>query len=88
MARVLLVEDDREVLDILCQALQSAGHDAEPVRRCSHALRAFKSHPHDLVVVDVVLPDGSGCDLAERVRAAGKAILMITGYDDQLAAMP
>ena len=87
MARVLLVEDDREVLEILRQALLSAGHDAEPVFRYSHAVRAFKSHRHDLMVADVVLPDGSGCDLAGRVRAAGKAVVMITGYDERLPAL-
>lgn len=89
--RVLLVEDDPDLLDMARAALSGAG--AEVVAAGS-AEAAFEAVPDrlDVLVTDVVLPGASGADVADRLRTRhpGLPVLFVTGYAardvDRLAA--
>jgi DNA-binding response OmpR family regulator len=85
LASILLVDDHDDLLTILHEAVTSAGHQVECVRTLATAERAFASNRHDLVVTDLVLPDGCGYALAERVRADGRRAVLISGYPDEEA---
>jgi DNA-binding NtrC family response regulator len=52
------------------------------------ALRAIEQKPFDAYVMDYKLPDGSGLDVAERIRSKGSEvpIILISGYDATLVA--
>ncbi|MGQ0765766.1 MAG: response regulator transcription factor [Gemmatimonadota bacterium] len=81
--RILVVEDRREVLQVLERALAGAGYAVITAENAVAALeRAVDSAP-DLVVLDVGLPDRSGFEVARelRMRAFTRPILMLTARD-------
>ena len=69
MCRLLLLEDDRGLIDGLKYSLEKNGFDldvARTVREARHALRG--GHPYDLLLLDVTLPDGNGFMVCEEAR--------------------
>src|SRR5436853_3784393 len=66
MARILLVEDDLDVCLVIEHALIDGGHAVDATGRVLAAFVLLGSHPFDLVVTDVRLPDGSGFEVADR----------------------
>ncbi len=83
--RVLVVDDDPGILDVVSYALRNEGLDVETAETAVDAERAL-ARPVDLVILDVMLPGGSGTDLLRRVRAAGNVvpILMLTARDAEV----
>lgn len=79
MIRVLVVEDDPAIRAVAEKAMTSAGMVVTTAESLGRALEKLESGGIDLVVSDVVLPDGSGIDLAER---AGKStpFVFTSGY--------
>ncbi|HEX5407319.1 MAG TPA: response regulator transcription factor [Pseudonocardiaceae bacterium] len=69
-ARVLVVDDEPQVRDLLSTALRSSGFDVLAAPDGAQAVAAARSHPPDVLVLDVVLPDVDGRVLARRLRGA------------------
>jgi two-component system response regulator MprA len=85
--RVLVVDDDLNLLRMLRRGLTLAGYDVDAVEDGDSALRGLRDGSPDLLVLDVMLPEPlDGLEIARRVRAAGSdiPILMLTARD-QLA---
>lgn len=82
--RVLVVEDDAETREGIAQALASDGHEVVRAERGESGTRAVRSGAVDAVILDVMLPDGSGVDLCRDWRASGVRlpILMLTARTD------
>src|SRR4051812_34309940 len=80
--RVLLVEDHKDSRDVMSRMLRSAGFAVDAAATCGEALALGTSHTFDLLVTDLDLPDGSGWDLAERLRPAlpGMVAIAVTGH--------
>lgn len=78
--RVLIVEDEAEVADLLQRTLRTAAWAPDAVMTGASALEALAVNDYDLVVLDVGLPDMDGFELCRRWRAAGgrTPILMLT----------
>src|SRR3954447_19356005 len=92
-APILLVEDDPVVRTFLADNLTADGHDLVVVDCVRDALRALDAQRHDLAVVDLGLPDGSGLELLRRIRAAdgvvshldpGLPVVILSGRDGEL----
>ena len=69
MCRLLLLEDDRGLIDGLKYSLEKNGFDldvARTVQEARHALRG--GHPYDLLLLDVTLPDGNGFMVCEEAH--------------------
>jgi DNA-binding response OmpR family regulator len=68
--RVLVVEDDPEIVKLLSDFLRLDGFSVAAARDSDAALQAFELEPAavDCIVLDVMLPDGSGFDVCRRVR--------------------
>src|SRR5215469_3126632 len=84
-ASILIVDDDVAVRDLTVQALEALDYrvlDAANGRVALDMLRG--SEPIDLIVIDLVMPDMSGRQLATRIRAnnPAQAIVFMSGYDD------
>ena len=79
--RLLLVEDDPDVGDMLLIALQDGGHVVDLVGTAEDALWRANEQQHDVVLLDVELPDGSGFDVVRSLRRSGSTtpVLMLTG---------
>lgn len=83
LARILVVEDDVGVRRALELALTEEGHSPQSVADPESALEAFRVDPHDLVLIDIMLPGGSGLDLCRRIRSQSQVpIIMVTARDD------
>ena len=78
--RVLIVEDDPEVADLLVRTLRDAAWAADVVGRGEDAIDAQAATAYDLVILDIGLPDIDGIEVCRRWRRNGEAIpiLMLT----------
>ena len=80
--RILLVDNDSQVLSILGEMLKDAGHHVLPVPSGAEALRVFVPSGFDLIITNVGMPEMSGWDVAERLRASDPhvPVIFITGW--------
>lgn len=69
--RVLLVEDSAPTRDLLERSLGEVGIELATAARLSTGLRCALTEEFDVIVLDLMLPDGSGLDLCREVRAQG-----------------
>lgn len=85
-ARILLAEDDEFLRSGLMEMFQKEGYEVESAGTCSAAISAFESSPFDLVILDVMLPDGNGFDICSQIRKSSDAvpILFLTACDDEI----
>ncbi len=80
MARILLVDDDPELRDVLCEILTKARHDVVTASGAREALVLYRAHQPDLVITDIFLPDESGLNLIfELTRTSGVKVIAISG---------
>ena len=88
--RILLVDDDATVLDVLARTILKLGYGVEPYSSPTAALAAFQAHPEafDLLFTDQMMPELTGLELIDRVRAARDDLptLMTTGRPDLLSS--
>ncbi len=86
---LLLVDDDRQVLESMTDWLRSQGLQVDPVRGVAEANERLSRKAYDLLLVDVRLQDGDGLDLLEQVRRnyTQSQVILITGYGDADAAV-
>ncbi|GII79583.1 DNA-binding response regulator [Sphaerisporangium rufum] len=82
-ARLLIVEDDPNILELLCASLRFAGFEVTPAAGGADAVRAAQRRRPDLIVLDVMLPDMDGFDVVRRLRGGGvhTPVLFLTARD-------
>ena len=68
--RLLVVDDDEETRRLLVRNLQLASHGVKAVASCADARDVMSRERFDVVVLDVMLPDGSGIELCSELRRA------------------
>jgi two-component system response regulator MprA len=81
--RILVVEDERAIANVLRRGLALEGYTVEVADAGRAALDAVRDRPPDLVVLDLMLPDMDGLEVARRLRGAGERtpVLMLTARD-------
>jgi response regulator NasT len=80
---LLIVDDDRLVLETLAKGLRDAGYQVSEAGDCASALEAVAKEKPDLALLDVRLPDNTGVDLAKRLAADhGVPFMFLSAYDD------
>ncbi|MEM9659102.1 MAG: sigma-54 dependent transcriptional regulator, partial [Planctomycetota bacterium] len=86
---LLLVDDDRQLLESMSEWLRSQGLEVEPVGGCAAANAALAKRQYDLALVDVRLQDGDGFDLLEQLRRRypDMPVVMMTGYAEADSAV-
>jgi two-component system OmpR family response regulator len=84
---LLLIEDDAEVRNLLCGQLRDARYTVDCVATRSEAEACLARKPYDALVVDALLPDGSGLELARDHATQGVRALVITGHPDAMMAL-
>jgi len=77
--RILVVDDERVVRDLLAQMLRAQGYVVD-VAASAREARALKG-PWDLLITDVVMPEMDGVKLSRRINAV--QVLFISGYDQE-----
>jgi two-component system OmpR family response regulator len=78
--RVLVVEDERRLADLLARGLREAGHTVDVRHTGSDGLLAATGGPYDGVVLDLMLPGLDGITVCRRLRERGSSVpvLMLT----------
>jgi DNA-binding response OmpR family regulator len=81
--RVLIVEDDRSMTEVLKKGLEEENHVVSVARDGPEGLELSESYQFDVIVLDWMLPRMDGLDVARRLRKNGRAapILMLTARD-------
>jgi DNA-binding response OmpR family regulator len=84
VARVLVVEDEAKLRDLVCSYLEREGHTPVGVGRGSEAIDAASRLVPDLVILDLMLPDVDGVAVARELRRLNDvAILMLTARSEE-----
>lgn len=84
MSKILLLEDDRSLINGLSFALHKAGYELEIARTLEEAGVLWQDGRYDLLILDVSLPDGSGFAFCEKVRQTSQVpIIFLTASDEE-----
>ncbi len=86
MKSVLIVDDDRELCELVAELLADEGFRVEAVNRGDEGLERALSGEHALVVLDVMMPGMNGFEVLRRLRAEGSAVhvLMLTARGEDI----
>lgn len=89
MPRVLIVEDDDSMRDMVGYALADEGMEIEAVADGESALELFSSSgPFDLVILDVMLPGVDGITVCKELTSASDVpVIMLTARDDEMSVV-
>jgi two-component system OmpR family response regulator len=81
--RILIVDDDQRLADVLRRGLEEDGHVVDLCHEGEPAIRQGQSSRYDAIVLDIMLPGQDGCEVARTLRATGVTtpILMLTARD-------
>jgi len=83
--RVLLIEDEVAISEPLAAALEREGFQALVAATASEGLELFRTRSPELVLLDVMLPDGDGRDVLRQIRAVSRApVIMLTARGEEM----
>lgn len=85
--RVLLVDDDPALRSAMAAFLDRTGFEVFTAATAAEGLAVFDRERPDVVLLDLQLPDRSGMDVLEDVRARGGAVILLTGHGDVATAV-
>ena len=87
MTRILVVEDDRDIAELVERYLQKAGFSTEVLSSGRDALKALAERPPDLLILDLMLPQVDGLEICRvargNSRTAAIPIIMLTARADE-----
>jgi len=87
MTRILVVEDDRDIGELVSRYLQKAGFAVDLISSGREALTAIRERPPDLVILDLMLPQVDGLEICRILRSDKKTaaipIIMLTARADE-----
>lgn len=86
MAKVLIIDDEPNVLDFVCRLVEGEGHSTVRATDCAEGLSAAEDPSVDIIIADIFLPDSSDPSewLSKLKDKTGKRpLIFITGYPSQ-----
>lgn len=84
MATILIVEDDIDTNEAVCEYLQEAGHSTVSALDGDEAIKLFSEHKIDLIVLDIMLPTITGLSVLKSIRKTSQVpVLMLTAMEDE-----
>jgi two-component system, OmpR family, alkaline phosphatase synthesis response regulator PhoP len=90
MRRILVVEDDRAISNLIYLNLDVAGYESRQVFSSNEALQLLKDNTFDLILLDVMLPDMDGFELMGNIRPLNIPVIFITaknGLSDKVKGL-
>ena len=82
MHRILIVEDNRPVANLIATYLNFGGYETSQVYDGQLALELLAEEPFDLLILELMLPKVSGTEIIERVKETEIPIIVLTARDD------
>ena len=85
-ARILVVEDEDEVRQLLSDILASEGHEVVAAANGSEGIEVFKQNTFDLVFSDLGMPDMSGWEVAGEIKSINSTVpvILVTGWNVEI----
>src|SRR5579859_2734010 len=84
-ARILLVEDDEVLCELILRNLAARGHDVRAAEDAQAALNHLRTMPFDLIILDICLPDETGWEVLRTAQKEGRLPpLQMNGHAGQL----
>ena len=84
MKKILIVEDEPDIQELLCAYLRDAGYETAAAGDGVTSFNLFQSHHFDLVLLDIMLPNIAGFGVCELIRQRSQVpILMLTALDTE-----
>lgn len=91
MKRILIIEDDPEILDIVAFNLEKEGYRVSTATDGEEALLSFAAHAYDLVILDLMIPKLNGLDVLDSIRTRSDVPVLImsakTSEEDRLEGL-
>jgi two-component system phosphate regulon response regulator PhoB len=88
MAKIVIVDDEQDILDVLEFNLRQAGHEVVTALTGRDGLRLVLAAPPDLLILDLMLPDVSGTEVCRAIRSSAPArtvpVLMLSARSDEI----
>lgn len=85
MKRILLVEDDLSLIEGLKFSLTKHDFDVTVTRTVKEAKTYFKNNLYDLIILDLMLPDGSGFNICKTIRRTSNIpIIFLTAFEEEV----
>ena len=83
--RILVVDDDAHIREVICFALEKAGMATVTARDGAQALARFRAEPPSLIVLDIGMPEMDGLEVCRQVRRSSDVpILFLSARDDEV----
>ena len=84
MHKILVVEDDTTINQVICEFLKESNYAVTPVFDGGEALLQFEAESFDLVILDMMLPTMSGLDVLKEIRKTSQIpVMILTAQDDE-----
>jgi YesN/AraC family two-component response regulator len=77
MKRILIIDDDFFVRDMLERLVRKACYDVETAENGVHAMRLHRENPVDLVITDIIMPEKEGLETITELRKSFPAVKII-----------
>jgi two-component system, NtrC family, response regulator PilR len=89
--RLLIVDDEASLVDFLSLLFQGEGYDVATARSVEEARKSLERATYDLVLCDILMPDGNGLDLLREIKSsqngAAPQVIMMTAYTSTKSAI-
>lgn len=88
MIKILLIEDDNTIVRNLSELLKQEGFAIVAVTNCATAIEKVESEQFDLILLDVLLPDGNGFSLCKRLKSISEIpVIFLTASSDEFSVV-
>ena len=89
MSRILVVDDESSIIDFLRLLLEEEGYEVAAATSMEEGSKAFGEGSYDLVLCDIMMPDGNGLDLLREIkeRDSSASVIMMTAYASTTTAI-
>ena len=87
--RLLIVDDEESLLDMLCLLFDDQGYEVRRASSVTQARERLAGGDFDLVLCDILMPDGNGLELLREIKAESPqtAVIMMTAYTSSKSAI-
>ena len=85
MARILVIDDDEPIREVLRGILEAAGHEVLEAADGESGIELHRSHRPALVIADIIMPEMDGLEVIRELRRVSPEVklMAVTGYDEK-----
>ena len=84
MIKILIVEDDKNILNTLTYYLQNEGFSVKTAQNIHKAIDIIKNEQFNIVLLDITLPDGNGYDFYKKLKEKSNTpVIFLTALDEE-----